>query len=227
MTGPPESAGLAMHYRPWGGFIPAPAIPARTGIKPGGRRYSMQEARLTDRTRRFEAAVLPHLDAAFNLARWLLRDDQGARDVVQEAYLRAFRFFDGFYGGDARPWLLAIVRNACYTWLRDRGHEPEQVEFDEERDSESALPGFPGASGNPGNPEQLLLQKVERERIDAAIEKLPPAFREVLILREIEEMSYEEIAQVAAIPAGTVMSRLARARRMLRDLLGRPDGECE
>ena len=168
--------------------------------------------------------MLPHLDAAFNLARWLLRDDQGARDVVQESYLRAFRFFGGFYGGDARPWLLAIVRNACYTWLRDRGHEPEQVEFDEERDSALGLPGFPEP---PGDPEQLLLQKIERERIDAAIEKLSPAFREVLILREIEEMSYEEIAQVAGIPAGTVMSRLTRARRMLRDLLGRPDGGWE
>lgn len=175
---------------------------------------------MTDRTRRFEEVALPHLDAAFNLARWLLRDDQGARDVVQEAYLRAFRFFDGFRGGNARPWLLAIVRNACYTWLQDSGREPEQVEFDEERDSESRLSGFPDV---PGNPEQLLLQKVEREQVNAAIEQLPPAFREVLILREIEEMSYEEIAQVAAIPAGTVMSRLARARRMLRDLLRSPD----
>jgi len=177
---------------------------------------------LTDRTRRFEAATLPHLDAAFNLARWLLRDEQSARDVVQEAYLRAFRFFDGFRGGDARPWLLGIVRNACYTWLRDSGRGAECVEFDEERDS---LEQGPGIENLAHSPEQLLLQKVERARIDAAIEELPPVFREVLILREIEEMTYDEISQVAAIPAGTVMSRLARARALLRTALGRPDKE--
>lgn len=177
---------------------------------------------MTDRTRRFEAATLPHLDAAFNLARWLLRDEPSARDVVQEAYLRAFRFFDGFRGGDARPWLLGIVRNACYTWLRDSGRGAECVAFDEERDSQEQAPGMESAVDNP---EQLLLQKLERARIDAAIEQLPPVFREVLILREIEEMTYDEISQVVAIPAGTVMSRLARARAMLRAALGRPDKE--
>lgn len=175
---------------------------------------------MTDRTRRFEEAALPHLNAAFNLARWLLRDDQGARDAVQEAYLRAFRFFDGFRGGDARPWLLGIVRNVCYSWLADRGNEPEQVEFDEERDGgHRAAVG----DGGPGNPEQLLLQKAEKGRVDAAIGKLPPIFREVLILRELEDLSYEEIARVAGIPAGTVMSRLARARTLLRALLRSPE----
>jgi len=177
---------------------------------------------LTDKTKRFEATILPHLDSAFNLARWLLKDDQSARDVVQEAYLRAFRFFDGFRGGESRPWLMGIVRNACYTWLRDSGREPEHVEFDEERDSEQRLPGHADADNNP---EQLLLQKLEGARIDAAIERLPAPFREVLVLREIEDMSYEEIAQVAALPVGTVMSRLARARRMLRSLLSHPDEE--
>jgi len=177
---------------------------------------------VTDKTKRFEAAALPHLNAAFNLARWLLRDDQNARDVVQEAYLRAFRFFDGFRGGDARPWLLGIVRNACYTWLHDSGRSAQDVQFDEERDSQPQEPGFAGAGDNP---ERLLLQKLESARIDAAIESLPLVFREVLILREIEEMTYEEISQVAAIPLGTVMSRLARARGMLRAALGRPDKE--
>ena len=177
---------------------------------------------MTDKTERFEAAALPHLNAAFNLARWLLKDDQSARDVVQEAYLRAFRYFDGFRGGDGRPWILGIVRNACYTWLHDSGRGPELVAFDEERDSLEDVPGFCSA---PTNPERLLLQKIESARINAAIEKLPPVFREVLILREMEEMTYEEISQVAAIPVGTVMSRLARARGLLRAALGRPDQE--
>ena len=177
---------------------------------------------MTDKTRRFEAAALPHLDAAYNLARWLLRDEQSARDVVQEACLRAFRYFDGFRGGDARPWLLGIVRNTCFTWLQASGREADHLEFDEERDSGQTLPGFGGAGGTP---ESLLLEKLEAGRINGAIGKLPPVFREVLILREMEDMSYEEIAQVAGIPVGTVMSRLARARGLLRTALGRPDLE--
>ena len=173
---------------------------------------------MTDRTRRFETAALPHLDAAYNVARWLLRDDHNAQDVVQEAYLRAFRFFDGFRGGDARPWLLGIVRNACYTWMENKRRLGEQIEFDEERDSDTddLIP-----SRTADNPETLLMQKLEKKRIDEAINALPPAFREVLILRELEDLSYEEIAQVAAIPIGTVMSRLARARAILRTTLSR------
>lgn len=163
-----------------------------------------------DRTHRFEAAVLPHLNAAYNLARWLLRDEQSAQDVVQEAYLRAFKFFDGFRGGDARPWLLGIVRNACFTWLGQSGRN--HVEFDEERDSEA-----PEQASN--NPQQLLERKLERAQVNAAIATLSPLFREVLILRELEELSYEEIAQVIDIPVGTVMSRLSRARAMLRAAL--------
>lgn len=175
---------------------------------------------MSDRTRRFEAATLPHLDAAYNLARWLLRDDHNAQDVVQEAYLRGLRFFDGFRGGDARPWLLGIVRNACYTWLRDSGRAAEHVEFDEERDSGAVDPAWNRAQDDP---EALLMQKLERARIDKAIEELPPQFREAIVLREIEELSYEDIARIAAIPLGTVMSRLARARAMLRAALARPD----
>ena len=166
--------------------------------------------------------MLPHLDAAYNLARWLLRDEQSARDVVQEASLRAFRFFDGLRGDDARPWLLGIVRNACYTWLRDSRRAPELVEFDEERDSGAAAP----VSGRgESDPERSLSRKIESARVNAAIEKLPAAFREVLILREIEELSYDEIARIAALPPGTVMSRLSRARAMLRSALGDPGKE--
>jgi len=170
---------------------------------------------LNERTRRFEAVALPHLNAAYNLARWLLRDDRAAEDVVQEAYLRGFRFFDSFRGGDARPWLLGIVRKRCYSWLEDRGHEGETVEFDEERDSQVGSP----VGGNLGDPETLLLRKLDKARIDRAIDGLPPAFREVIVLRELEAMSYEEIATVAGVPAGTVMSRLARARGLLRQAL--------
>lgn len=168
----------------------------------------------TDRTRRFEAAVLPHLDAAYNLARWLLRDEQSAQDVVQDAYLRAFRFFDGFRGGDARPWLLGIVRNACFTWLGQSGRDP--VEFDEERDN-GALDARDELAAN--DPLHLLARKLERAQVNAAIATLPPLFRETLILRELEELSYDEIAQVAGIPLGTVMSRLSRARALLRAAL--------
>ena len=166
-----------------------------------------------DRTRRFETAMLPHLDSAYNLARWLLRNDHDAQDVVQEAYLRAFRFFDGFRGGDARPWLMGIVRNACYTWLGAQGLAGGHVEFDEERDSAAAGEAGLGADNNP---EQLLMRKMESARIDRAIEALPAVFREALILREHEGMSYEEIAQITGVPTGTVMSRLSRARRLLR-----------
>lgn len=175
-----------------------------------------------DRTRRFEAATLPHLNTAYNLARWLLRDEHNAQDVVQEAYLRAFRFFDGFRGGDARPWLMAIVRNACYSWMREHGHRAEEVEFDEERDGDSMDPTRSRADDNP---ETLFAKKIESGRVNAAIKKLPPVFREALILRELEDMSYDEIAQIAAIPIGTVMSRLSRARRLLRAALSAVEKE--
>lgn len=165
-----------------------------------------------DRTRQFEAAALPHLDAAYNLARWLLRDEHSARDVVQEAHLRAFKYFESFKGGDARPWLMQIVRNACFTWLRDQRHGPEQVEFDEERDSSVE-------TGSSNNPETLLMHKVQSRQLNAAIEQLPTVFRETLVLRELQEMSYEDIAQIAGIPIGTVMSRLSRARKLLRSAL--------
>jgi len=161
---------------------------------------------------RFEQTVLPHLDAAYNLARWLTRNDHDAEDVVQEAYLRAFEFFGGFYGTDGRGWLLTIVRNTCYTWLRRNRAEELSTPFDEEIHSE--------AEASP-NPEELLLENADRRHLQNALEELPVEFREALVLRELEGMSYKEIANVSGVPMGTVMSRLARARDRLKDALAR------
>jgi RNA polymerase sigma-70 factor (ECF subfamily) len=158
----------------------------------------------------FERAVLPHLDAAYNLARWLLRNDQDAQDVAQEAYLRAFRFFPGFRGGDARAWLMKIVRNSCYTWLQANRPLQDAAEFDENL--------FRPDSCAP-NPEEAVLQDDSDALVRKAMEKLPPNYREVLILRELEGMSYKEIADITGMPAGTVMSSLSRARGRLRQIL--------
>ncbi len=158
----------------------------------------------------FEQAVLPHLDSAYNLARWLTRNNQDADDVVQEAYLRAFRFFPGFRGGDARAWLMRIVRNTCFTWLHTNRPLQDAAEFDENL--------YPPAS--PAlNPEDLALQNDNGTLMRKALEKLPPNFREVIILRELEGMSYREIAEITGMPAGTVMSSLSRARDRLRHVL--------
>ena len=157
---------------------------------------------------RFAASVLPHLDAAYNLARWLVRDAHDAQDVVQDALVRALRHFDGFRGGDPRPWLLAIVRNAAFAWLGAR--RPGEVEVpDDELDAALAV-GAP-----PSDPESLAIRRAERREIDAAIAALPIAFREALVLRELEELSYREIARITDVPIGTVMSRLSRARHLL------------
>jgi len=158
----------------------------------------------------FEEAVLPHLDAAYNLARWLMRNEQDAHDVAQEAYLRAFRFFSGFRGGDARPWLMKIVRNTCYTWLNVNRPLQEAAEFDEN--------AFPPDSHTP-NPEEIVLQNDSNTLVRKALEMLPQNSREVLILRELEGMSYKEIADITGMPVGTVMSSLSRARARLRQVL--------
>ncbi len=158
----------------------------------------------------FEQAVLPHLDAAYNLARWLTRNEQDAEDVVQEAYLRAFRFFAGFRGGDARAWLLKIVRNTCYTWLHANRPLQDAAEFDENL--------FPPDS-RALNPEEVVLQNDSRTLVRRALERLAPNYREVLVLRELEGMSYKEIADITGMPAGTVMSSLSRARDRLRQVL--------
>jgi RNA polymerase sigma factor (sigma-70 family) len=162
-----------------------------------------------DERDRFEQAVLPHLGAAYNLARWLTRAEHDAEDIVQEAYLRALKSFSGFHGADGRAWLLAIVRNACYTWLKQkRVREPATV-FDETVHSVQSA----------DTPIAVLLQKENKQVIREAVEELPVDLREVIVLRELEGMSYKEIAAVAAIPMGTVMSRLARARGRLQSLL--------
>jgi RNA polymerase sigma-70 factor (ECF subfamily) len=167
--------------------------------------------------RRFEEIVLPHLGAAYNLARWLTRNDQDAQDVVQDAYLRAFRFFDGFRGSEARAWLLAIVRHTCYSWLEKNRPAEVVAVFDEEGHMEECVgfdPEIAGAGG--GNPEAIALQNAHRRMLNDAIGALPLGFREVLILRELEDMSYKEIARIIGAPMGTVMSRLARARKLLQ-----------
>jgi RNA polymerase sigma-70 factor (ECF subfamily) len=162
-----------------------------------------------DKGTRFERAVLPHLEAAYNLARWLTRNDHDAEDVVQEAYVRAFTFFDGFRGEDGRSWLLSVVRNTCYTWLQKHRYGERTVSLDER------LHG----SSNALNPEQLFLAKATSEELNMAVASLPEEFREVVVLRELEGLSYKEIAAVLAIPMGTVMSRLTRARARLQQCL--------
>jgi RNA polymerase sigma-70 factor (ECF subfamily) len=154
---------------------------------------------------RFEQLVLPHVDAAFNLARWLLRGRADAEDVAQEALLRACRFFRGFHGGDARAWLLQIVRNTCYTWLEKNRPMELSMGFDEE----THLQTF-------ATPETLAIAGDDRERLIFALETLPPRFREVLVPRELEGCSYKEMAAITSIPMGTVMSSLSRARRQLQ-----------
>jgi RNA polymerase sigma-70 factor (ECF subfamily) len=158
----------------------------------------------------FERAIIPHLDAAYNLARWLTRDDHDAEDVVQEACLRAYQFFGGFHGDDGRAWLLTIVRNTCYTWLeRNRPRQPV-TPFDEEKHS---------ATDPSASPPSLAVRSEDRLRLRQALEGLPPESREVLVLREFEGFSYKDIARIAGIPQGTVMSRLARARERLQQTL--------
>src|SRR5215469_15173945 len=147
---------------------------------------------------RFEQLVMPHLDAAYNLARWLVRNQHDAEDIVQEAYLRAFRFFGGYQGGDARAWLLKIVRNTSYTFLEKRRPGELAEEFDEKT---------------------ALVQSVETRMLQDALAELPVNFREALVLRELEGMSYKEIAEIMDVPMGTVMSSLARGRAKLRELL--------
>jgi RNA polymerase sigma-70 factor (ECF subfamily) len=159
---------------------------------------------------RLEAVILPHLDAAFNLARWLTRNDHDAEDVVQEAYLRAHRFFDSFHGTDGKAWLLAIVRNTAYTWLERNRPAGKVTSFEEAKHS---------GSSPEKDPENVVLQEEMRESLQQAIEELPADFREVIVLREFEDLSYKEIARIVMAPIGTVMSRLARARERLQQRL--------
>lgn len=157
--------------------------------------------------------ALPHMEAAYNLARWLTGNDHDAEDVVQESFLRALKFFAGFRGDNGRPWLLTIVRNTCYTWLRRNRMDELATDLEEE----SQL-----ADTNSVNPEAALLAAARTESVQRALSELPVEFREIVILRELEGMSYKEIAEIASIPVGTVMSRLARARARLQKLLSEP-----
>jgi RNA polymerase sigma-70 factor (ECF subfamily) len=157
----------------------------------------------------FERTILPHLDAAYDLARWLTRRAQDAEDVVQEACLRAFQFFGSFQGGDGRAWLLAIVRNTCYTWLqKNRAQEP--TPFDQERHD---------VASTSDDPEAVALQTENAQLLRNTLRDLPAAFREVIVLRELQGLSYREISRAVGVPPGTVMSRLARGRQRLAHLL--------
>jgi RNA polymerase sigma-70 factor (ECF subfamily) len=158
----------------------------------------------------FETMMLPHLDAAHNLARWLLRNEQDAQDVVQVAYLRAFKSFGGFHGSNGRAWLLTIVRNTSYTLLKKNKAVDLTTTFDEQLH----------ASGQESvSPETILERSEDAALIREAMDELPAEFREILTLRHQEGLSYKEIAEIAQIPPGTVMSRLARARAKLREYL--------
>jgi RNA polymerase sigma-70 factor (ECF subfamily) len=170
-----------------------------------------------ERAKLFEQMVMPHLDAAYNLARWLAGNDQDAQDVAQEATLRAFKFFGGFRGDNARAWLLSIVRNTFYTWLRKNRPQEKTVSIDDEtleiEDSSANAQPAPFA---------------DADAIRRAIAELPVEFREIVILREMEGFNYKEIAELAEVPIGTVMSRLARARKLLRKRLAadfNPEGQ--
>ena len=147
------------------------------------------------------------MGAAYNLARWLTRNDHDAEDVVQESYLRAFRFWASVRGEDVRAWLLAIVRNTCFTWLK-QNRKPSELDEN-----------MPELNTAQSNPEKLLLAKVEADTLRQAVEELPLEFREAIVLRELEGLSYKEISAITAAPLGTVMSRLARARSRLQTLL--------
>jgi len=169
--------------------------------------------------RRFVLLAMPHAGAAYNLARWLTKNDQDAQDVVQEAMMRALRYMGKFHGDNARAWLLQIVRHACFSWLKE--NRPAERTFVD--DTDDSLENVPGPADD--EPHTMALRKAERLEINQAIAALPVAYREVLVLRELEDLSYNDIARIADIPLGTVMSRLARARGLMRTALmpgGRP-----
>jgi len=172
-------------------------------------RAHSEEDRLADagRQTRYEQLLLPHLDAAYNLARWLTHDEHDAEDLVQEAYLRALKFFSSFHGDNGKVWLLTIVRNTCYSWLRRNRPDKLAESFDETVHS---------AADDLANPQRVLLQEEENQLFRDALQELPMEYREVLVLRELEGLTYREIAAVSGIALGTVMSRLARGRERLR-----------
>lgn len=174
---------------------------------------------------RFEDLALPHKDAAYNLAYWIVRNADDAEDVVQDAYLRAFRAFGGFKGDAMRPWLLAIVRNAAFRVLLDRKRVNNVVPFDFIYADNSA-DGADFASPDP-SAEAVLIAEGEARRLYAALAELPLAYRDIVVLREMENLSYGEIAEIAGVALGTVMSRLSRGRALLRKAIERRKAEEE
>jgi RNA polymerase sigma-70 factor (ECF subfamily) len=163
--------------------------------------------------RRFELLAMPHLDAAYNLARWLTHNDHDAQDVVQEATVRAMRYIQGFRGESARAWLLQIVRHTCYSWLKEN-RPVERAVLDDFDDTWQDI-----AAPSTDEPPSIAMRKADRDQINEAIASLPVPYREVLVLRELEDLSYTDIARIAEIPVGTVMSRLSRARGLMRAAL--------
>jgi RNA polymerase sigma-70 factor (ECF subfamily) len=186
----------------------------------GGPSIFLHEVSVLDdkaRAARFETLVLVYADQAYNLARWLTRSDVDAEDVVQEAMLRAYRFLDGFNGDNPRAWLLSIVRNSCFTWLkRNRPRDMVPLGDDTEMGGDALSMVTPMWSTEAVTPDQQLERQVDRQLLDRLLEALPAEAREMLVLRELEELSYKDIAEIVGIPIGTVMSRLARARRRLQ-----------
>jgi RNA polymerase sigma-70 factor (ECF subfamily) len=174
------------------------------------KKHQDQDAAPEDELASFETSMLPHMDAAYNLAKWLLRNEQDAQDVVQEAYLRAFKSFSGFHGSNGRAWLLTIVRNTSYTLLRKNRAADLTTTFDEE---------IHALGDESASPTTLLVRSEDAELVRAALDELPVEFREILVLRHLEDLSYKEIAEIAQLAPGTVMSRLARARARLKECL--------
>ncbi len=175
-------------------------------------------ARMDEKRKRFEATMIPHLDAAYSLARWLTRNDADADDVVQDAFLRAYRAFEGFRGGDARPWLFAIVRNCHRTrWARSRQNAEVPLADEHTGEGDSEMPVAAPLVAGDETPEAALIRSDTASSLAAVLAGLPVDYREVLVLREYEDLSYRDIAAVVGTPIGTVMSRLARGRALMRE----------
>ena len=171
------------------------------------------------RKNQFETTVLVHIDAAYNLAHWLTGSGHDAEDVVQEAFIKAFRFFDSYHGGNARAWVLTIVRNTCYTWLR-KNRDRNTVIFDEQQlDGDATLEQVNSMTSK--NPETMLLNLENTALINKALQQLSLDRREVIILRDLEGLTYKEIAEIVNLPLGTIMSRLSRGRSQLQKILAR------
>jgi RNA polymerase sigma-70 factor, ECF subfamily len=169
-----------------------------------------------DERRQFEETFLPFLDAAYNLARWIVQHDQDAQDVVQEAYLRAFKGFHGFRGGNGRAWLLTIVRNTAYSWINKHAADDRLVPYEEEKHAE--IISFDQAT-------REIVSEKRKEYLHNALRRLPTEYREVILLYEFEGLSYKELASALSVPVGTVMSRLSRARRRLQQEVSHMRGE--